>query len=68
MSASTDQFLVTPVEDQKGSSAIFEVPTSELKKKYTFCSSQEKSLTGNTHFIILCVLVIIYSNLHIYIV
>lgn len=53
MSASTDQFLVTPVEDQKGSSAIFEVPTSELKKKYTFCSSQEKSLTGNTFFIIL---------------
>lgn len=55
MSASTDQFLVTPVEDQKSSSAIFEVPTSELKKKYTFCSSEEKSLPGITIFIILYV-------------
>lgn len=65
MSASTDQFLVTPIEDQKGSSAIFEVPTSELKKKYTFCSTQEKSLPGTpcyTYFMIY-VIIIIYSNL-----
>lgn len=46
MSASPDQLLVTPTEDQKGNSVVFDVPASELQKNYKFCSN-EKSSTGN---------------------
>lgn len=46
MSTSPDQLLVTPSEDQKGSSVVFEVPASELKKNYSFSSKKEKQLTG----------------------
>lgn len=46
MSASPDQLLVTPTEDQKGSSVVFDVPISELKKNYKLCTSNEKSLAG----------------------
>lgn len=43
--SSPDQLLVTPSEDQKGST-IFEVPASELKNSYTFCPKNEKSISG----------------------
>jgi len=43
MSASPDQLLVTPLEEQKASSVVFDVPTSEMKKNYKFCSVNEKS-------------------------
>jgi hypothetical protein len=36
MSTSPDQFLVTPTDDQTPNSAIFEVPSSELKNNYKF--------------------------------
>lgn len=51
MSASPDQLLVTPTEDQKGSSVVFEVPASELKKNYKF-RSDENSSAGNTFCVI----------------
>lgn len=47
MSASPDQLLVTPTDGQKSSSAVFDVPTSEMKKNYKFCPAPEKSSTGN---------------------
>lgn len=51
MSASPDQLLVTPTEDQKGNSVVFEVPASELKKNYKF-RSDEKSSAGNTFCVV----------------
>ncbi|XP_025409664.1 aquaporin AQPcic-like isoform X2 [Sipha flava] len=45
MSTSPDQFLVTPTDDQTPNSAIFEVPSSELKNNYKF--SPKKS-TGTS--------------------
>lgn len=53
MSTSPDQLLVTPTEDQKGNSVVFDVPTSELKKNYKLCISNEKSLAGNIFRIVI---------------
>lgn len=36
MSTSPNQFLVTPTDDQTPSSAVFEVPSSEMKNNYKF--------------------------------
>lgn len=54
MSASPDQFLVTPTEDQTTSSAVFEVPSSELKNSYKFSPKKSTgkifySITINLH-------------------
>lgn len=67
MSTSPDQLLATPTEDQKGGSVVFDVPASEMKKSYKFCSI-EKSSAGNfelyiifaTHF--LCAITLWYQN------
>lgn len=59
MSASPDQFLVTPIEDEKNSNVVFDVQTPELlQKNYTFHPSLEKSLAGNI-FVPLSIFIII---------
>lgn len=50
MSTLPDQFLVTPNEDHKANNVVFEVPTSELKKTYKLCVTDEKSLEGKIFY------------------
>lgn len=37
---------ITPIEDQKTNTVVFEVPASELKNNYKLCLSEENSLKG----------------------